>query len=268
MSRNRAAILKSMLDGGANKALSAAQTTSLADAMNTATKAFSEKQLDSMEAAGVRIWPFAKGQPPEYLVGKDDQLKGPASYNPQVRTIKISPASLERGAGALTDYLRHELAHAWDNVRTGKLQTSLRKLKGDALAAELELRAQQSEPFESESKKKLPPDKTYSMGEMLDRYKKLVKGLGDKTRTFANPGTADQHNARDVKEFYAEGYSVFHGNQQTSQGRMLWLAPEFFKFLDHEANGNGLPRPGKDGLKQVLDANDKGWRATWDDHKS
>jgi len=141
-------------------------------------------------------------------------------------------------------------------------------LKGDALLAELERRAQQSEPFESESKKKLAPDKTYSMEEMLDRYRKLVKGLGDKTRTFANPGTADKHNARDVKEFYAEGYSVFHGNQQTSQGRMLWLVPELFKFLNHEAKGDGLPRPNTDVLKQVLDANDKGWRATSEGDKS
>src|SRR5205823_6284198 len=61
----------------------------------------------------------------------------------------------------------------------------------------------------------LPPGKKFSMQEMLDRYKKV---LPDKTKSFAHPSAADKHNAKDVMEFYAEGYSVFHGNTQTSQG--------------------------------------------------
>ena len=247
---SREAILKSMLTG-VNPVLSDAQIKSIAVVMN----AFSGKQLESMDGAGVRIWPFVKGLPPEYQVQNISDLGSPAEYNQQYRTIRISPASLE--GGAITDFLRHELAHAWDNVKSGKNPKSLRKLKGDALVEELNRRAQESKPFESQSPNKLPPGKKFSMQEMLDRYKKV---LPDKTKSFAHPSTADKHNAKDVMEFYAEGYSVFHGNTQTSQGRMLWLAPELFDYLEQEAKGHGLVSPSRDLLKKVLDDTEKGWR--------
>jgi hypothetical protein len=248
---DRETILKSMLSG-VNPALSDAQMKSIA----VARRAFSVKQLEKMEEAGVRIWPFVKGLPPEYQAGSISDLGSPAEYNYQFRTIRISPASLEKGA--ITDFLRHELAHAWDNVRAGKNPKSLRKLKGDALGEELNRRAQESEPFESQSTKKLPPGKKFSMQEMLDRYRKV---LPDKTKSFAHPSTADKHNAKNVMEFYAEGYSVFHGITQTSQGRMLWLAPELFGYLEQEAKGHGLLTPSRDQLKKVLDDNEKGWRS-------
>jgi hypothetical protein len=247
---DREAILKSMLMG-VDPLPTDAQTKDILSAM----RAFSEKQLEKMEKAGVRIWPFVKGLPPEYQIDSIGDLGAPAEYKFQFRTIRISPTSLEKSAA--TDFLRHEFAHAWDDVRTGKNPKSLRKLKGDALVEELNRRAQTSEPFESQSKKKLHPANKYSMQEMLDRYKKV---LPDKTRTFANPSTADKHNATDVMEFYAEGYSVYHGMYKTSQGRMLWLAPELFDYLEYESKVYGLPRLDREELKKVLDDNEKGWR--------
>jgi hypothetical protein len=247
---DREAILKSMLSG-VNPAVKDGQMKSIAVAM----KAFSIKQLEKMEGAGVRIWPFVKGLPPEYQMKDIPDLVDPAAYKYQFRTIRISPTSLEKGA--ITDFLRHELAHAWDHVRTGKNPKSLRKLKDDALSEQLNHLAQESEPFESQSPKKLPPGNKYSMQEMLDRY---TKGLPDKTKSFAHQSTADKHNAANVMEFYAEGYSVFHGFTQSSQGRMMWLAPELFDYLEQEAKGNGLPTPIRDQLKKVLDETEKGWR--------
>ena len=102
---DRDAILKSML-GGVTPALDDARTKRIASAM----KAFSDKQLNKMEAAGVRIWPFVKGLPPEYQVQKIDDLGGPADYNAQYRTVRVSPASMEKDS--FTDFMRHELAHA------------------------------------------------------------------------------------------------------------------------------------------------------------
>src|SRR5437762_6516638 len=88
-SMSREAILKSMLTG-VNPVLSDAQMKSIAVVMN----AFSGKQLESMDGAGVRIWPFVKGLPPEYQVQNISDLGSPAEYNQQYRTIRISPASL------------------------------------------------------------------------------------------------------------------------------------------------------------------------------
>jgi hypothetical protein len=247
---DREAILKSMLSG-VDPPLTEAQLKSVAAAM----RAFSVKQLEKMEAAGVRIWPFVKGVPPEYQVDGIPDLSAPAEYRFLYRTVRISPASLDKSA--MVDFVRHELAHAWDDVRSGKHPKSLRKLKGDALVEEVSRRGQDGEPFESQSKKKLPPSNKYSTQEMLDRYRKV---LPDKTKSFANPSTADKHNAANVMEFYAEGYSVFHGMHQTSQGRMLWLAPELFDYLEKEAKGYGLLTPERTQLEKVLDDNEKGWR--------
>ena len=106
-------ILKSMLSG-----VSPALTDDQIKSIRTAMKAFSVKQLQKMDEGGVRIWPFVKGMPPEYPVSNMSDLQDPAAYNPQFRTIRITPTSLARAAS--TDFLRHEFAHAWDNVRTGK----------------------------------------------------------------------------------------------------------------------------------------------------
>ena len=95
------------------------------------------------------------------------------------------------------------------------------------------------------------------MQEMLERY---VKVLPDKTKSFAHPSTADKHNAKNVMEFYAEGYSVFHGSNTACQGRMMWLAADLYNFLDQELKIDGLPSPDKEALKKDLDANEPGWR--------
>jgi hypothetical protein len=41
--------------------------------------------------------------------------------------VRISPASMAKGSAV--NHLRHEFAHAWDNVRSGKNPQSLRKIK-------------------------------------------------------------------------------------------------------------------------------------------
>jgi hypothetical protein len=247
---DRETILKSMLSG-----VSPALPDDQVKSIGTALKAFSVKQLQKMEEAGVRIWPFVKGMPPEYQVSSVPDLAEPAAYNPQFRIVRISPASLERGA--ITDFLRHELAHAWDNVRSLKSSKSLRKLKGDALLEEVNRRGKDGPSFESQSGKKLPPG-NLSMKEMLDAYTKVLKV--DRSKSFANPATAEKHLAANVMEFYAEGYSVFHGFTQSSQSRMLWLALDLFNFLDKEAKGDGLASPDREDLKKFLDENEKGWR--------
>ena len=243
-------ILKDML-AGVSPALGADHVKRIASAM----KAFSVKQLQKMEEAGVRIWPFVKGLPPELQMTSIADLGSPAEYKYQFRTIRISPTSLEK-AGA-SDFLRHEFAHAWDEVRAGKNWKNLRKLKGDDILDEINRRAlDKADAFESQSAKKLLPSKL-SMKEIFERYKKI---LPDKTYSFANPSTAEMHNTRNVMEFYAEGYSVFHGFHQTSQGRMMWLAPELFGYLEKEAKDNGLPAPQRAELEKVLDDTEKHWR--------
>jgi hypothetical protein len=211
-----------------------------------AMKAFSDKQLEKMDQAGVRFWPYIKGAPPEYNVTGVPDLGAPAEYKKELRLVRISPASLKRPG--ITDFLRHELAHAWDDVRNEKSPSNLRTLKGNALSDELTRLAGDKMPFDSQSKKKLAPG-NLSMEEMLDRYQ---KGLPERDMSFANPSTAEKHAGADVMEFYAEGYSVFHGFCDVCQARLLRLATELYDYLELESKNYGLAVPNRDQLNKLF----------------
>jgi hypothetical protein len=232
---DRDAILNEMISG-----VDPAPKDSVKKSLQAAMEAFSVKQLEKMVHAGVRFWPFLKGAPPEYKITGVPDLEAPAEYRKEFRAIRISPASLEKGA--ITDYLRHELAHAWDDVRNEDSPRNLRKLKDDALTNELIRLAKDEQPFESQSSKKLLPSKL-SMQEMLDRY---VKVLPEKDMSFAHPSTQGKHAAKNPMEFYAEGYSVFHGFSDTCKARLLRFAPELYDYLEQESKVYGLPTPVRD----------------------
>jgi hypothetical protein len=246
---DRETILKNMLTG-----VDPPPDEDLKKSILAAMKGFSDKQLEKMEQAGVRFWPFLKGAPPEYNVTGVSDLGTPAEYKKELRLVRISPASLKRPG--ITDMLRHELAHAWDDVRNETSPPNLRKLKGDALTNELTRLAGDTMPFESQSTKKLAPGK-FSMEEMLDRYK---KGLPERDMSFANPSTAESHVAADVMEFYAEGYSVFHGFCDLCQSRLLRLAPELYNYLELESKTYGLPAPNRDQLNKSFNDNYPEWK--------
>jgi hypothetical protein len=222
--------------------------------LRTAMQAFSVKQLERMDQAGVRFWPFVQGAPPEYQLTGVPDLGSPAEYRKEFRAIRISPASLARSS--ITDFLRHELAHAWDDVRNENSPPNLRKLKGDALTNELIRLAQDKLPFESQSSKKLLPGKL-SMQEMLDRYQKV---LPEKDMSFAHQSTADKHAGKNPMEFYAEGYSVFYGFCDACKARLLRFAPELFEYLALEAKTYGQPVPDRAQLNKVFDTTYPGAR--------
>jgi hypothetical protein len=246
---DRETILKNMLSG-----VDPPPDEDVKKSLRAAMQAFSDKQLEKMEQAGVRFWPFVKGAPPEYNLTGVPDLSAPAEYRKEFRAVRISPASLKRPA--ITDYLRHELAHAWDDVRNEKSPPNLRTLKGDALTDELIRLAKDQMPFDSQSSRKLDPGKL-SMQEMLDRYQ---KSLPEKEMSFAHPSTADKHAGKNVMEFYAEGYSVFHGYCDICQARLLRFAPELYDYLAQESKSYGLPAPNRDQLNKLFDSTYPGAR--------
>jgi hypothetical protein len=64
----------------------------------------------------------------------------------------------------------------------------------------------------------------------------------------------------DVREFYAEGYSVFHGLTADKQARMYWIARDFFAYLEKESSGLGLVSPARSVMETTLDGIYKDWR--------
>ena len=225
--------------------------------INSALNAFSDKQLTQMDDAGVRMWPFVKGLPPDIAQVPIDDLGAPAEYKFQFRVVRISPTSLAKGVAL--NHLRHEFAHAWDNVRSGKNPKSLRKIKPDAQLDEINARAAEKQPFGSDdSLAKLPP-KMHTMQELAADYKQNLAVDRDKF-SFAHNTTAPKHATTNVREFYAEGYSVFHGYDVDKQARMFWIALDFFDYLDQESKGFGLLSPDRDLMKKTLNDIDKDWR--------
>jgi hypothetical protein len=237
-----------LIDGmltGVNPALSPDQL----GAINAALKAFSDDQLTQMDAAGVRMWPNLKGLPPDIPQMHIDDLGTPAEYKYQFRVVRISPTSL--ATGSAVNHLRHEFAHAWDNVYSGKDLKSLRTMNPDKQADELNTRAKQPAPFASDSSDKLQ--------KLAAAYKQILAVDREKF-SFAHDSTAPKHATTNVREFYAEGYSVFHGLATDKQARMYWIARNFFAYLEEESKRLGLLPPKRELMETTLDGIDPKWR--------
>jgi hypothetical protein len=208
------------------------------DRLLAAVRSFTVGQLGRMVDAGVRFW-GPTGVPPELAgiveapeIREDAQAGARASYVPTARFIRV-----RRGSGP--QQVMHELAHAWDNVRTGRL-TPLRRLLGardpaEALAAEAErtedamwtgARTRHSTQDENGRRVRL------TIAEMLQRYRdrRVLR-----ENRFGTPGTREGYSMRDAREFYAEGYAVFHGGDAEQRTRLREQAPELYHLLAREA---------------------------------
>lgn len=84
--------------------------------------------------------------------------------------------------------------------------------------------------------------------EMFARYKKWQL----REQSFDNPSTREGYSKTSPKEFYAEGYSVFHGGKEWNQARLLYYAPELYELLEAEAKQQGLGVPDRSKIEAAL----------------
>ncbi len=209
-----------------------------------AMKAFSLRQLRKMKKVGLKFrekgaiitCPEPKKKPAEeitkaFRVGRG----GKANYNSDIRIIGLNNAS------NVSD-IRHELAHAWDNVQRIKLRPlNLRKLCHTMFG------------LGKKPKDKFKSERSRVIKRAFAKYKRRIGRSGEAKRLFAfdNPSTREGYSLSTVKEFYAEGYSVFHGPHINKKARLLKFAPELYRYLNREAKRNGLPRPNKSVLHNI-----------------
>lgn len=216
-----------------------------------AMESFSLDQLKTMQRAGVR---FANpGSLPKEFdgVAEAPPLHTPGRYLPPARVIQMSP-------NAGPDSIRHEMAHAWDDVKNDRKLSRLDSLPVERRRAEIERLAEEKQPFSSDSNQKLATKEVgndggtknarFTMKEMFDKYRSRVP---TRLEAFDNPGTREGYSRTSVKEFYAEGYSVFHSNNRDSQAKMLRYAPELYFHLEGEAKKGGLPVPDRSALEAL-----------------
>jgi hypothetical protein len=213
--------------------------------IGSAMKAFSLNQLRAMRKAGVRFWK-PDGLPPEFEDRVElKSLSTPGGYSDLLRLIRMADK-------ASTDAIRHELAHAWDHVRTGKV-----KPVGELKGKDFEKALESSPPLSSQTEEKRSTKETYegkqrtvrlTIAEMLERYKKWPL----REQSFDNPSTREGYSKKSPAEFYAEGYSVFHSGNEWNQARLLYYAPELYELLEAEANKEGLAVPDRSKLAASL----------------
>jgi hypothetical protein len=75
--------------------------------------------------------------------------------------------------------------------------------------------------------------------------------------SFANTKTDPEHVTSNVREFYAEAYSVFHGDNEDAQAELLCDAPELYQLLEKEAKEGKLAVPDRSKLAANNQANNR-----------
>ena len=239
--KQRQAILQDMLRG-----TTADEKRDWCKGLRRAMAAFSLSQLTALKAAGVRFWRVGEFPPPfkgEFAPAEAKRFEM-ARYQPNTRVIQWGPK-------AGVDEIRHELAHAWDHVRGGKV-ARLDAYKG----ARLKGAVTADTPFASEATtKRLTIEESVggerkkvrlSIPDMFDRF--MQRPALNSSWSFANTRTDPEHVLTGVKEFYAEGYSVFHSGNADAQAQLLCDAPELYQMLEVEANAAKLPVPERSTL--------------------
>lgn len=215
----------------------------LVERIVSACDAFSNGQIDAMLRAGIRVWPMV-GSPSPYDGWQMPTPAARAAYTDLARVVLVRD-------NARSSDLRHELAHAWDHTKTGRLRGRL-----DAMPREKRDRLMKNPPpFWSENARAAvtPPGAKKATQMALDEMRVAYAGrLLSKEEAFDNPDTREGYSRSGVKEFYAEGYSVYHGPCDTCQARLLAFASELFDVLERESKKHGLRRLDRQALAAAL----------------
>lgn len=206
--------------------------TELRSAIRAASASFSDRQLIRMDQAGVV---FAAnrvgGLPADRVRGAAEGLVNERSptiggrtggrYLPELRTIQMR----SRAEGSIV----HEMAHAWDDVRNDRLRLS------DAASPELQRRLALQDAgrtaFSSDTE----------LAGALEAYRGRRPRPERGTTAFSL--NADPHEPlENPREFYAEGYALFHRGSPERLEVLRRQAPELYRVLYREAAEGGTLR--------------------------
>ena len=225
-----------------------------------ASRSFSTEQLRRMHAAGVRFADIGGVPSTRLLEGSNSErpLRTPGRYLPSSRVVQMRDT-------ASTGKIRHEMAHAWDEVRNDRLQ-----LRDDA--SQVERRRTMLRLNHQDARGQLPsmrrraqmrragsPERAAAEAQIrsVDRETRgVAAGFHSDTalqgafeayrgRMMGRPrdqgleyAAREGHALRSAREFYAEGFNAFHANSH-SRERVRQTAPELYRVLHREATQHG-----------------------------
>jgi hypothetical protein len=211
-------------------------TARLREQLVQAARAFSGHQQTLITRTGVSLL-IASSLPPEIAeacpeirLSAESLGRGEAQYLPELRLLQVREDSNQY-------IIRHELTHAWDHVRQGRVR-SLRGLPEARRCNEIGRR----QVFWSD---------THLVG-MFRLYRQRAGRTVDARDRYAFD-LRSGYSTRSPREFYAEGYNVFHSNQVFNQAKLLRYAPELYDLLEWEARNERLPVPERATLQAEID---------------
>lgn len=169
-----------------------------------------------MNKAGIRFW-WKHELPSEFTNIVPPKKPGKACYLPWLRIIQVDLSSNEND-------IRHEFAHAWDHIKA--LPENRLHLLDKAGENEIGQEIEGTVKWGSGTK---------DMEKKFEQYKNRLPKVERKSHSFENPSTLEEHSLKSVQEFYAEGYSVFHGSCKSCQAKLLMYAPELYDLFEKES---------------------------------
>ena len=259
----RAAILDDMTRG-----MQPPPDARMRERMLGAMGSFSTDQLGRMRDQGVRFsGPHLRDSRVLEGTASSRPMQSPGRYLAESRTVQLRP-------NVNTGQIRHELAHAWDDVRndrtrfdenapTNRREDQMERLHHEdarGTARHIRSRAARVSPEVaqrqlqmarqidqvagrrgrvatlSDSNHRYQPNRL-TMTEMHGRYLERVGGR--RQLNSFDSSAREGHSMSNPREFYAEGFNTFHGNNATARERMQRFAPELYQVLRHEARANG-----------------------------
>lgn len=200
---------------------------------------FSLNQLNMMREAGLRFW-IGSGVPPVFEGAvQRSTTRGSASYARAVRTIFLGRS-----------YMTHEMAHAWDHIRN---LSRRQRVRLDNISNIRHRRNLITSPGEYLTETDRPQDIQIDDRSMRTRFSQMHAAYNRRVprRELAFSGSSRLGYSRtDPQEFYAEGYTVFHGNSANQQAKLYKYARELYAYLLAEAIDQQMPAPDIDEVRR------------------
>jgi hypothetical protein len=160
-------------------------------AIEQAASSFSETQLRRMQQRGIHFT----------VAARDDMHGARARYLPQSHEIQVPP-------NARVHDVRHELAHAWDDVRN-----------------------------DAAGRGQSPTDRFHSQvnPELADAFEQYRRTHGGDSGTMYTPGQHPRQAASNPWECYATGFALYHSGNPEDREVVRRAAPALFRVLQREA---------------------------------
>lgn len=204
---------------------------------------FSLTQLNMMKEAGFRFW-MGNGVPPVFEGDvRRDAFRGSASYTRQIRTAFL-------GNRVNPGYVTHEMAHAWDHIRN---LPARRRVRLDDISNRSRRRSFMNNAGQYLTATRRRQDiqidgrtRQMSFNQMHSAYTSRVIRRELAFRSNSTEG----YSMTNPQEFYAEGYSVFHGNSVLEQAKLYKYARELYAYLLSEAREQQMPVPDNEEVRR------------------